>query len=63
MLLAEEGINGTVAGTPEAVEKLVDYLERGNLFKGRFKGSEVKFSAASEMPFMRMKVKLKKKKL
>ncbi|GLQ17279.1 oxygen-dependent tRNA uridine(34) hydroxylase TrhO [Maritalea porphyrae] len=60
LLLAEEGINGTVAGTPESVDKLVEYLERGNLFKGRFKGGEVKFSAASEMPFMRMKVKLKK---
>ena len=60
LLLAEEGINGTVAGTPTAIDELVDYLERGNLFKGRFKNSELKYSTAEEMPFMRMKVKLKK---
>lgn len=60
LLLAEEGINGTVAGAPADIDALVDYLERGNLFKGRFKNAEIKFSEASTMPFMRMKVKLKK---
>ena len=44
LLLAEEGINGTVAGRPEAIDELVDYLERGNQFKGRFKNTEIKFS-------------------
>ncbi|WP_299347738.1 rhodanese-related sulfurtransferase [uncultured Maritalea sp.] len=60
LLLAEEGINGTVAGSPEDIDALMDYFARGNLFKGRLTGGEVKFSRASEMPFMRMKVKLKK---
>jgi len=60
LLLAEEGINGTVAGTVADIDALVEYLERGNLFKGRFKNSEMKFSTAEQMPFMRMKVKLKK---
>ncbi|AVX05840.1 UPF0176 protein [Maritalea myrionectae] len=60
LLLAEEGINGTVAGRPEAIDELVDYLERGNQFKCRFKNTEIKFSDASDMPFLRMKVKLKK---
>jgi len=61
LLLAEEGINGTVAGRPADIDALMEYFARGNLFKGRFAtGGEVKFSEAREMPFMRMKVKLKK---
>lgn len=59
LLLAEEGINGTVAGTPEAIDALVSWLEDGNLFGGRFRGAEVKFSQAGSMPFHRMKVRLK----
>lgn len=56
LLLAHEGINGTVAGTPEAIDELVAHLrsmpELGEL--------DVKFSAAAAMPFHRMKVRLKK---
>lgn len=59
LLLAEEGINGTVAGTPEAIDQLVAWLENGNLFGGRFRNAEIKFSGAEEMPFLRMKVRLK----
>lgn len=58
-LLAPEGINGTVAGTVEAIDTLIKWLEDGNLFGGRFRDSEVKFSYAEEMPFYRMKVRLK----
>lgn len=56
ILLAHEGINGTVAGQPDAIDELVAYL-RG------LPGCEeldVKFSHADEMPFYRMKVRLKK---
>ncbi|MFT6657017.1 rhodanese-related sulfurtransferase [Maritalea sp.] len=60
LLLAPEGFNGTLAGKPSDINALMEYFDRGNLFKGRFNGGEVKFSQASEMPFMRMKVKLKK---
>ena len=60
LLLAQEGINGTVAGKSADIGALMEYLERGNLFTGRFKGAEIKYSDAQEMPFMRMKVKLKK---
>ncbi len=56
LLLAAEGINGTVAGTPEAIEALIEHLEE----KPALKGLEVKYSTASEMPFHRMKVRLKK---
>ncbi len=56
LLLAPEGINGTVAGADAAIDALVAML-RG---LPEFAGLEVKFSAASEMPFHRMKVRLKR---
>ncbi|GGA41665.1 oxygen-dependent tRNA uridine(34) hydroxylase TrhO [Pelagibacterium lentulum] len=59
LLLAPEGINGTVAGTPEAIDQLIGWLEDGNLFGGRFRDGEVKYSSAPHMPFHRMKVRLK----
>ena len=59
LLLAPEGINGTVAGTPEAIDQLVGWLEDGNLFGGRFRGAEIKYSHAQTQPFHRMKVRLK----
>ena len=60
LLLAHEGINGTVAGTPEAIDALMAELQQGALFGGRLDNLELKFSTASEMPFGRMKVRLKK---
>lgn len=60
LLLAPEGINGTVAGMPEAIDKLIHWLENGNIFGGRLRGAEIKYSEADEMPFYRMKVRLKK---
>ncbi|MGF9762825.1 rhodanese-related sulfurtransferase [Microvirga sp. 0TCS3.31] len=60
LLLAHEGINGTVAGTEEGVDALMVELRDGPLFRGRLDNLELKFSAASEMPFKRMKVRLKK---
>lgn len=56
LLLAAEGINGTVAGRREAIDAL-----RGHLAEdGRFDRLEYKESHATEMPFLRMKVRLKK---
>jgi UPF0176 protein len=60
LLLAREGINGTVAGPAAAVDALVAELRDGPLFGGRLDDLELKFSTASEMPFRRMKVRLKK---
>jgi UPF0176 protein len=60
LLLAEEGINGTVAGAPEAIDALMAELREGRLFGGRLDNLELKFSTASAMPFGRMKVRLKK---
>src|SRR5580658_1120128 len=60
VLLAHEGINGTLAGTPQAIDELVLALRHGDLFDGRLDHPELKFSSAATMPFGRLKVRLKK---
>ncbi|MEH2525793.1 MULTISPECIES: oxygen-dependent tRNA uridine(34) hydroxylase TrhO [unclassified Bradyrhizobium] len=60
VLLAHEGINGTVAGGDEGIDAFVRELQHGALFGGRLDNLELKFSGASEMPFQRLKVRLKK---
>ncbi|HXH43974.1 MAG TPA: rhodanese-related sulfurtransferase [Bradyrhizobium sp.] len=60
VLLAREGINGTVAGGPEAIDALAHELARGDMFGGRLDNLELKFSTAEAMPFGRLKVRLKK---
>lgn len=56
LLLAAEGINGTVAGTQPAIEKLVAYITS----IPELANPELKYSNATEMPFYRMKVRLKR---
>ena len=56
LLLAREGINGTVAGSEAAIAALIAHLES---IPG-LAGMELKYSTAAEMPFHRMKVRLKK---
>ncbi|MXN63652.1 rhodanese-related sulfurtransferase [Stappia sp. GBMRC 2046] len=56
LLLAREGINGTVAGSPEAIGELLEYLRSDE----RFAELDAKFSYAARNPFKRMKVRLKK---
>lgn len=56
LILAQEGINGTVAGAPGAIDSLMDYLKS----QPEFQQIEVKFSGAETMPFNRMKVRLKR---
>lgn len=56
ILLAHEGINGTVAGSPLAIDALITYLRA---IPG-CAGLDVKYSHADEMPFYRMKVRIKK---
>jgi UPF0176 protein len=60
LLLAEEGINGTIAGLPQDIYKLLHFLHSDSIFENRFADLEHKESFASEHPFYRMKVKLKK---
>ena len=60
VLLAPEGINGTLAGGAEAITALIEQLRGGDLFGGRLDHLELKFSRASRMPFQRLKIRLKK---
>jgi len=56
LLLAREGINGTISGTDASVARLIGQL-RGLQGCGEI---EVKYSRAEQHPFGRMKVKLKR---
>jgi len=56
LLLAREGLNGTVAGAADAIEALVGWLRT---LPG-CADMDVKYSTAQERPFARMKVKLKR---
>jgi UPF0176 protein len=60
VLLAHEGINGTLAGSAEAIAALVAELRDGALFGGRLDNLELKFSQAAAMPFQRLKIRLKR---
>src|ERR1700744_664245 len=60
VLLAAEGINGTLAGSEDGIAALVEELQQGTLFGGRLDNLELKYSLAETMPFGRMKVRLKK---
>nr|WP_105421710.1 rhodanese-related sulfurtransferase [Neorhizobium sp. T25_27] len=56
LLIAREGINGTVAGSDAAISDLLAYLRA----QPEFARLEHKESRASKMPFLRMKVRPKK---
>ena len=60
LLLAEEGINGTVAGPEAGIDRFIAEIINGPLFGGRLDNLELKYSYASKHPFLRMKVRLKK---
>jgi UPF0176 protein len=56
LLLAAEGINGTVAGEEPAIGQLLDYLREDD----RLRDFDCKFSTDETMPFYRTRVKLKR---
>jgi UPF0176 protein len=56
LLLAHEGINGTVSGSKASIDALLSYFDKDP----RLAGIEVKFSYDDTQPFYRAKVKLKK---
>ncbi|PPD17430.1 MAG: hypothetical protein CTY27_03865 [Methylotenera sp.] len=60
ILLASEGINGTIAGLPDDMNAVLNFLRNDAVFDGKFADLEHKESYADEHPFYRMKVKLKK---
>ena len=53
-IIATEGINGTMAGIPNSVNKLLKYLKSLN-----FNDLNIKEGFSYEMPFYRLKVKIK----
>lgn len=56
LLLAHEGINGTIAGTPAGVRAVLGWLRSDS----RFAALQHKEAATDHMPFYRMRVRLKK---
>ena len=60
ILLASEGINGTISGEGKKIQKFIEFIKEDSFFKNKFKNLEYKESWASKNPFYRMKVRLKK---
>ncbi len=56
ILLASEGINATIAGTAAGIEQLLAHLQQDE----RFADLPVKTAIATQQPFARMKVKIKR---
>lgn len=55
ILLAEEGINGNIAGEKRAIDAVINYLKN----KPYFQDLEIKTCQVEKMPFVRTKVKIK----
>ena len=56
LLLAKEGINGTISGSDSSINQVLDYLNADK----RLEDLDYKFSYSETIPFKRLKVKLKK---
>lgn len=56
LLIAPEGINGTIAGQGKKLTNIIRFLDQ----KASVAQGELKYSHAEERPFRRMKVRLKK---
>ena len=59
IVVAAEGVNGTVAGTPEAVADFEAALQRPDMLDGALRGMPFKHSACVTEPFGRLKVSVK----
>lgn len=56
LLIAPEGINGTIAGSSSTMAEMIQFLRSDE----RFSDIVVKYSSAEERPFYRLKVRIKK---
>ena len=54
-ILASEGINGTISGTGNSIESILNFLKKDE----RFNDIECKYSFDEKIPFYRLKVKIK----
>ncbi len=55
LLVAREGVNGTIAGPPSAIDRVIN----GLIALPGFAETDVKYSTAEQMPFHRLKVRIK----
>ena len=60
ILLAQEGINGTISGKEDDILEFHKFIKKDQKFSDVFKNLEYKSSWSNENPFYRMKVRLKK---
>lgn len=60
LLLAPEGVNGTIAAHPDEMDMMIDFLDKVLGVKSAETACELKFSHASKTPFNRFKVRPKK---
>ena len=60
ILLADEGINGTISGRENNIRNFLQFLKKESFLSGIFSQLEHKESWATKNPFYRMKVRLKK---
>ena len=56
ILIANEGINGTISGKNNEINQTISLLKSDK----RFANIEIKYSSANKQPFHRMKVRLKR---
>ncbi|NLR70515.1 rhodanese-related sulfurtransferase [Novosphingobium sp. ERN07] len=56
LLVAREGINGTIAGSAQGIARVVDFIRA----QPDCADVDVKYSGTAEMPFYRMKVRIKR---
>jgi UPF0176 protein len=56
ILVGEEGLNGTISGSENNLNKAIDYLKSID----GFSNIDIKFSKSFKNPFIRLKIKLKK---
>jgi UPF0176 protein len=59
IVVAGEGVNGTVAGAPDAVATFEAALQRSDVLDGALRGMPLKRSACATAPFGRLKVCVK----
>ena len=60
ILLAKEGINGTISGVESDILEFHKFIKSEPIFSDNFKALEYKSSWSRDNPFYRMKVRLKK---
>ena len=56
ILIANEGVNGTISAKPKEIEKTLISIQEDD----RFSEIEIKYSSANKQPFHKMRVRLKK---